>query len=217
MAFRHIPDLIAKQEAFMRWLCLPPELREYSSREKLAEVFEVERSTLYEWERQAGFQDRLQKIAAKAMLELSPYFLRTLASDLLTPGNDKAHQVYWRYIQPRLETMKAQGLLDDATTEAEGRLTQEQAIALFMEIPEEYQQKVLAALQASGKMEGNTASVTAPYYNVIKSEQSSVANGSLVEGGGTIAPIRRRGRPPARLKRGQRLGLPRPGGTSSEG
>lgn len=209
MAFRHIPDLIAKQEAFMRWLCLPPELREHESRIKLAEFLDVERQTLYEWEKQSGFQERLQKIAAKAMLELSPYFLRQLASDLLTPGNDKAHQVYWRYIQPRLETMQEQGLLKDATAEAEGRLTQEQAVALFLEIPQEYQAKVLAALETAGKIEKDTVSVTAVSYSVVKNDVEAVQNANVVEGGGNIVRLHRKRSKRERTRRGQKLGVPR--------
>jgi hypothetical protein len=141
-----------KQEELMRWLSLPPKLRRFRTRRELAKALDISVDSTYVWEQSAGWEERRQRLAMRLMLELTPEFMQALAVQLLE-GNDKAHQVYWRYMFPVLDKMKGAGSLDDPQTEGEaGMMTPAQLQRVFCDLPSEYRAMVAELWSGSGKL-----------------------------------------------------------------
>lgn len=145
-----------KQLAVMRWQTTPQPMRKQKNLAELARDLGIDRTTIYDWFQLPEWESAKQKVSFQTMLNLTPDFLNSLSIQLLL-GNDKAHQVYFRYIWPVLAAAKEQGLLDDVqphTAMSANMLQQrhDKAVEMFASFPQEQRDAVLGFLSAVGEI-----------------------------------------------------------------
>lgn len=174
-----------KQLAVMRWQCLPPTLQEHQSLTELGQALGIPRSTMYLWMDDPQWVQAKQAMARQVMLDLSPDFLSSLARDLLTPGMDKSHMVYWRYIYPQLVQEKNEGYLDEIAHDANAadsldKLQARRVLAVqkFESLSTDQRQLMLSVLEdmeviaSDASSQGLDETIERPSYNVQKREQT---------------------------------------------
>ena len=150
MAERHWTE---EQLALMRWLCLPPQLREQKTLTAFAEYINTPRRTVYSWFEIPGFEEAKAKMAIQVQLELDADFRKAQMENMLTPTGWQERIAYYRYQFLPMLAMAKDGQLDDVRllpASATPTVSIEQAQEELKSLPEPLKYQFLHILQNLG-------------------------------------------------------------------
>jgi hypothetical protein len=110
--FRTIDDSV--KEAYLNWLMAPPAERDPATKEEIAEVLGVARSTLYSWEDTTQFQEQLRLLKTRWGVKFHGEILGRLM-DVVTNGSDTSAIQAAKVLLPHIDTGPREVKEDDLT------------------------------------------------------------------------------------------------------
>jgi hypothetical protein len=107
------------QKKVMRWLSLPPQLRQPSTFRKLCTSLNngkgYHHSSVYDWFRLVGWKEAVSKMACQILLDMEPFIAQAALSNMITPEGWQERIGHERYRKKGLLDLKSQGYLDEVS------------------------------------------------------------------------------------------------------
>lgn len=175
-----------EQLVYMKWLSVPPALRNPQHKAELARQLDLDVSTFFYWEQKPGWDNACSLMALKTMKDFEPQIQHASLMNMLSPARGWQERVArGRYFLSFLYSAAEQGMFNEILTSQERNASnsmieakRQYALLKFAELPPEQQSTFSEILQGLGKLESdpNAVPVMLEGQELIERAAASVHN-----------------------------------------